>query len=401
MKGLFLSITLFFSFLIKTPQLVSKELRYDYSGYIKGLSGLLDMKGTGLSSGDEWDGFYNTKVRIEGKLQAKSIFLIDAAYELTQSTVTSNLSEIFLWRSNSDEWFKKRRLIDPDLFLISQDNLALSQNIDRLFIQISKGGLDIYIGRQAITFGVGRIWSPADVVAPFNPVEFDRETKPGVDALRLDYSFENMSIFSFYFLPEKDDLKSSSILFSLRTLVFDTDLEVQAGMFLSYYILNISLSGNISDMSFWLESATAVDKVEKGLHQSFDLGTEYSPFDDLDIFLEYYRNGFGTQYKDNYLNILLSKPIKDGLSYSPAIDYIGGGIEYRLTDLIQISAAALGNTNDGSFLLIPLLNYSASDELTLYTGGIITHGEGINQGGTFDEYGVIPDILFVQMNLYF
>ena len=40
------------------------------------------------------------------------------------------------------------------------------------------------IGRQAVSFGKAHFWNPLDVFLAFDPFQFDRDYKPGVDAQR-------------------------------------------------------------------------------------------------------------------------------------------------------------------------------------------------------------------------
>lgn len=43
------------------------------------------------------------------------------------------------------------------------------------------------VGRQPINLGIGRLWSPTDLFAPFQPNDLERLYKPGVDAAQLSF----------------------------------------------------------------------------------------------------------------------------------------------------------------------------------------------------------------------
>jgi hypothetical protein len=58
--------------------------------------------------------------------------------------------------------------------------------VDRAAVRLPVGNNNISIGRQAIGWGRGVMFSVIDVFAPFSPLEPDREWRRGVDAVRAD-----------------------------------------------------------------------------------------------------------------------------------------------------------------------------------------------------------------------
>ena len=61
-----------------------------------------------------------------------------------------------------------------------------SLGFDRLNMKLALPYVDITAGRQAINFSKTYFWNPLDVFLPFDPQSFDRDYKPGVDALKVD-----------------------------------------------------------------------------------------------------------------------------------------------------------------------------------------------------------------------
>ncbi|AOZ02120.1 hypothetical protein BKK81_22670 [Cupriavidus sp. USMAHM13] len=59
--------------------------------------------------------------------------------------------------------------------------------MDWLYAQASLSRARITVGRQPISLTLSRLWSPADIHAPFLPGDLERLYKAGVDAVRLDY----------------------------------------------------------------------------------------------------------------------------------------------------------------------------------------------------------------------
>ena len=65
-------------------------------------------------------------------------------------------------------------------------DVGVAIDVERLNVRLSLPHADLTIGRQAVTFGTAYFWNPLDIFRPFDPTQFDRDYKSGVDAIRLD-----------------------------------------------------------------------------------------------------------------------------------------------------------------------------------------------------------------------
>lgn len=62
------------------------------------------------------------------------------------------------------------------------------------------------VGRQPINPSIGRLWSPADLFAPFHPNDLERLYKPGVDAAQGTYFIaEHLALTSIASTARRDD----------------------------------------------------------------------------------------------------------------------------------------------------------------------------------------------------
>ncbi len=76
--------------------------------------------------------------------------------------------------------------------IISQDNnRILAHRLDRLYIDISGEYAVARIGRQAVSWGNGLIYTPMDFFNPFDPSAIDKEYKTGDDMLYTQYLKQN------------------------------------------------------------------------------------------------------------------------------------------------------------------------------------------------------------------
>ena len=94
--------------------------------------------------------------------------------------------------TNTGNVFRYRAL-DANWNFVQQDQALCTLVFDRFNIKQSFDWGDITTGRQAITFGKTYFWNPLDVFFPFGASQFDRDYKPGVDALRVDIPFGRFS----------------------------------------------------------------------------------------------------------------------------------------------------------------------------------------------------------------
>ena len=66
-----------------------------------------------------------------------------------------------------------------------QSRFSAGLEVDRASLRVSLPNLDVTVGRQPINFSKALFFNPLDAFLPFDPRAFDRDYKPGVDAVRL------------------------------------------------------------------------------------------------------------------------------------------------------------------------------------------------------------------------
>ena len=69
----------------------------------------------------------------------------------------------------------------------------MRQRIDRAFFEYRADRLAIAVGRQAVSYGNGLVFSPPDLSNPFSPTETDRDCKAGDDLALVQWLFEDGS----------------------------------------------------------------------------------------------------------------------------------------------------------------------------------------------------------------
>jgi hypothetical protein len=179
------------------------------------------------------------------------------------------------------------------------------------------------------------------------------------------------------------------------------------------YYLGGDFAGAVGEFGVYGEAALNVPRNKEG---KFDLsgrrtkdlleycvGGDYI-FSDTEVTLrlEYYHQGRGVTNKAAY-------DLMGGLSTGQALqaeDYLFVSLERTFLDYYTFIFGSFINCNDGSFILLPELNYNAADNLEVILGLVAPWGEkGSEFRGTWDVNGrniqLLPPSIYVQAKLSF
>jgi len=328
---------------------------------------------------------------------------------------------------------------------------------DRLYFQTRLGPVDVLVGRQPISFGVGFIWQPADLLAPFSPLDIDKEFKPGVDAVRLNLNlgdFTELALVGVAGAPAclhvsvptaADPLApsewqtpagrrcspgqlrfgtdASSLAMRLRTTVGEFDLGALAGWVRGDWVVGAFAAGTLGRWKLRSEATFTWDvdpgapgeaaysfrdrfvRAVAGVDYSFDLSRP------LHLFSELHYNGFGSDDPDDWQRILQSARVAQ-FAESAALGnyYFGAGAVWELTERLKWSGLALVNLADPSAHFSMSVELLLSSESVLQVGGFVPVGRrpglvylGGNPAGVDlrSEFGMYPSMIFVLFKRYY
>ncbi|MFH0911958.1 MAG: hypothetical protein V1918_10700, partial [Planctomycetota bacterium] len=112
--------------------------------------------------------------------------------------------------------------------MVEEDRLVYTHEIDRAQLAWHPEWGEVVLGRQAIGFGRGVLFSASDLFAPFSPLEADREWRRGVDAARFEYRLsDKTSVEALGVLGE--DWEHSALLLRARGYIGLVDGEILLG----------------------------------------------------------------------------------------------------------------------------------------------------------------------------
>ncbi|RLB17603.1 MAG: hypothetical protein DRG82_06005 [Deltaproteobacteria bacterium] len=313
-------------------------------------------------------------------------------------------------------------------FIDNEENRTGGVWLDRFNVKVGFPQADLTIGRQAITFGKAFFWNPLDLYLPFDPAQFDRDYKAGVDALRLDIPLGLFSGVNLIYVlgreldsdnqyPEDRTLDASwsgsSILLRGFTHVAGWDLTLQGGKVYGGWHMGGGLVGEIKSLQvrfeaaqFWADDGTLLPPpkraplLEDNLTAVVGLGRHWPS--SLDIQVECLFNGGGESHD---ITLGLERAERGAVFHAGRI-LAGITVSYELTPLILGQLALLQSQTDGSTQIQPTLRWSTSDNSELLLGASINCGDRPTldpvKGIVFEsEFGSYPNYFFAEFKAYF
>lgn len=274
---------------------------------------------------------------------------------------------------------------------VSERHGIISDYIDRLYLDQEFSFGKLVIGRQRISWGVGRIWQPTDIFNPINPADFGKIEKDGADAATLKFYLGPLSDIQIVYNGEYH-FKSSNYAARYRTNILGYDLAILGGAVDNRLIGGGDFAGNVWTAGIRGDALVSEDQSKPGgYYIRWTIGMDYQFTDKLYGLFEYYHNGRGTLNRFAYDLTALYQ----GRILNVAKDYLGLSGTYQLTALVNLAVASVSNLNDGSGYLAATVNYSASDNASIALGSLYAYGK------TFTEYWYYPQAYYLKLDTYF
>ena len=286
------------------------------------------------------------------------------------------------------------------------DGLTVQGQTDRLLMKANVGIADLTLGRQAITFGTGRFFTPIDLVNPFHPATVDTEYKPGTDAFRSDVYVNETSVWTSVVAYTGTDDEDAWVVASYGGwTVGVTDLGVFGALFftpesgLENRVLGLSSASSIGAVGVYGDASLTLS--EEDAFGRAVLGADYRATPTTTLNLEGYYQGNGASSVDDYLGMFQSDAMTRGEIWALGQSYGALAVMQELTPTLQGSLAALVNLQDASSLVLPSVDVSVSDNVAWTSGAFIGVGQRPDEGGIQSEFGLYPNMFFTQMRAYF
>ncbi len=247
-------------------------------------------------------------------------------------------------------------------------------------------------GRQRIAWGSGRIWNPTDRFNPTSATALESGQKTGSDALFAERYVGPFGALQMVAAPGRAKRNvSRKLALRWRDTIRESDYAVLVGAIEKEPIAGLDVSANLfggglhmEATAGWPRNAPRYAQMSLGYDVTVPAGFLEQP---LSMSAEYFRNGAATG------NIPIG--LAPDRVNSRRRDLWGLSAGYDLSFLWRASATALFDTQTGSRVVIPSLNWSVSQDVDVQFSGQFF------SGGAESEYGAGQDTFLVRVALYF
>jgi hypothetical protein len=297
------------------------------------------------------------------------------------------------------------RLLDFESVIVDDPGLRVWHDLDRLSLTVHTDVADVTVGRQAITWGISGIFPVADLWAQFSPFELDTEEKPGIDAVRvLSYPAPGLELDAV--VADRGSLDDLSAGIRGTYGLPSADVWAGAGKFwrevlamggVTLLLDVVKLRGEVV-LPWDLDEGT-VQEPRATLGVDWIRGT-------LLLTGEYHYNGIGSG-ADGYLSGLGDPRILRGETYYLGRHYLGGVVSWSpdRENRMSLVLNALGNIEDRSVALTPLVGYDLGQAARVSLGGLLSLGPrpsfSTAPPSFPTEFGAYGTLGFLQLSVYF
>jgi hypothetical protein len=168
----------------------------------------------------------------------------------------------------------KSEYLDMQKAWIKDKSLVLHTNVERLYFDYQNSKLNIRIGRQRINWGLATTWNPNDIFNVYNLLDFDYEERPGVDAGKLKYIYNDFfNVECAYANTGQKDGDIAALKCALNKWSYD--IQFIAGWYNNQAAFGAGWAGNIKDAGFKGEVQYFVGNTDLSRHLNLTFECDY------------------------------------------------------------------------------------------------------------------------------
>ncbi len=281
----------------------------------------------------------------------------------------------------------------PEIPFSLQDTLFLNN----MYLKLSLGLLDLTLGRQQISPGVGYAWNPTDIFNTKTLMDPSYE-QPGVSAIRMELPLRDRLTLSAIFQPKEDSYHSTE-QFGVKTGLGSFDFEFTVAEYLAAdfspqsmgalksqkALVGGSIIGEIMEWGVWFEGAQFTHVYNDDYNETV-LGVDHTFDNSVYVLFEYLHNESGVTDKAG-LTFFDYVYALEGSKHSLMQDYTFLYLMHPTFDYVSLSALAITNFNDNSGTFAPQLDWNAFEDTNISIQGSLFWGEDDTEFG-LQDWGV-------------
>jgi hypothetical protein len=267
----------------------------------------------------------------------------------------------------TNPWFATSTGFDPGIAdlswnLINERSVLLNTSIDRCWLDLNYGKIQVKLGRQRINWGQTLVWNPNDIFNAYSVFDFDYVERPGSDAIRIQYYPGTESTAEVAIKSGRDNKITAAGLYRFNRKSYD--IQFLAGYFHGEDIVaGTGWSGSLGGISFrgeatWFQPASHFsDTIGRGV---FTTGFDKVFKDNSSVQLQimYCNDPLKlTNFDSLYKGDLSSKD----LAFSKFSAY--GQYSYQATPLLNMGVSGMWLPDLNGFFAGASLEYSVAEDL--------------------------------------
>jgi len=290
--------------------------------------------------------------------------------------------------------------------------------LDRLTFNVKLDPLQLSLGRLPVNYAVTSIFTPNDFFAPFSATAINKIYKPGVDALRVNYSLGQLSALELVGVLGSDadgvpGWRQSAILLRASAVLWRVQWALLGGKLAERWVVGASLQGELGPLGVRGEGHAGFPDVdgdcaldEEGpstIHGRAALGLDYRlEWRNAQLAVEALYQSDGAWDPAGYLPRLAAL-YPDDLPYLGRL-YLGLAAGGEILPILRLQLVGLVNAGDGSGVGALSLVHSLADEADLVGGVLVPWGaRGVSAAdlAVESELGLAPVVVFFETRFYF
>lgn len=243
---------------------VSEKRKWELNGYIKEMESFnVDKNFRNLTSYN----LLHNRLNVKWKPHKSFTGAIEIRNRIFWGDGVSNTPGFSSSLRNENEWMNLSAL------WVSRNNFAAHSNVERCWAEFRQTKWNVRVGRQRINWGITSTWNPNDIFNTYNFLDFDYEERPGADAAKLQYIFDDLSSVEIAVNPAGNINKSIT---AARYFInkWGYDLQILAGMYQNKFTAGFGWAGSLGNIGYKGEGQAFIE--EKDSANSFNYSLELS-----------------------------------------------------------------------------------------------------------------------------
>lgn len=372
--------------------------------------------------GLQWSGYFENQVFFEFMPEGKDLILLDynklrldMAYEVS-SSLTFNADIIFRTYHGTtsfnvvdfipkDYGFE----IPPEFEQFLVFNFEDNYYINDAYVTFYLGQTLIRIGKQQLPWGTGYTWNPTDNFNTKDQLDPTYE-KEGVNAIKIEIPWGLDGFFQVIAYNRQGvdkpnytaKIKKNFGGFDISTSYHyyqenNIDLETMENVEQKRHILGFDFTGQIFEVGIWGEGTYNWPDENDFYNKEYGeylVGMDYTFGNELYLMAEYLHRDRGIEDPNNY-SIGDFIRLMYGEITNIGTDYLAIGMNYPISEFINIQTYSIINIQDESWILIPWIVWDAAENCEISVASNLFFGPNNT------EYGEYPPGFMARVRLYF